>query len=241
MARIIYKYCSSDGVFNEPLHAICFSAIYNRLNTVDKMIIYHIKSELGTNKYEFHGDDTYTSIVGEELKQYLSILKEWGFKFEFNENDNYDKKEAHSYTINIKDNSIVVNKILINCIRYTHEHNFPGIIRTFLRIYPEESIINTFTKFMLAHNYARLGNNNHTFVPYSYFVFPIKDEDFEELILKNNLHTSICELLPQSSHKIGDYYGNMSKLAVYLRKALNNGTSVNEIMEMYNKEIKIIK
>lgn len=245
MNQVYYDaYPLGNGEVQSYRGSACFSMVYGRLKQYQKIVIYHPKKEYDKQVY---GDEA--SVQGQDLEEFLNCLREWKFNFTYNaddvmcdENDN-NKQPAYSYTIIIKENKNVANKILINCIRYTCEGNFGGIVRAFLKMHRDEyKGVNSFTKLMIAHQYKGLSNTNHTFVPYERFVKPITDEEFESIVLNGDGDASICNLLPQSKVQIGrGYYGNDAETAAYkpILAAFKENKSCEEIVKIYKKQIQI--
>lgn len=194
---ISYTMIDPKGVKSDRPNAACYYEHYGKLNQYATVLVYSPKSFMAkrtapTSGYgaKMYAWDAFTT---EEYKEYVRLLNGMGFKFTMAE-----EKERFVFTVQIKDNSIVANKIILNAIRYLCENPYPSIVKEFLLLAKQKMVgVNNYTKFILAHNAWAMGHGGHSFIPGHVLTLPLSNKDFKEKVLSSNSDNRICVMIPQ--------------------------------------------
>ncbi len=166
----------------------CFSGTYTRLGDYTHINVYVLKNyKIGDLTH--HLSTNHSALKEEEFLTYMKGLEKCGFKFKMSPHKiNYmygnDKYIVDGWVVQIelKENSPVMNLVLLNAIRYAYEGNFPEIARKFISLMPSRSKMKMINRFFMAHAGGAY-NSGHSILPHNQLLLPIlSDREIKELL-----------------------------------------------------------
>lgn len=204
--------------------AACFNPHYQNLWTYHSMEVFVHKDWMQENKR--HG---YKDFTKEDYEEYARLLQVMGLNFSMRQEGN-----NFVFFVPLKENTTVHNKLILNAVRYLCEDNMPHIAQHFLRFAKEKVLgVNLYTKFLVAHQFGQISNNNHAFIPYYSLPLPLSNEDFKEKMLDSKSVSPVLSVIPQCKKP---YMGNDGRNhADLLRAMVKEGYSFKKCYEKYKE------
>lgn len=183
------------------LWAACFSAVYGHLQDYASMQIFIDQREL--NPPQPVMNTTWDHFTKDHVEEYVRLLKVIGLNFKMSYNED---SKRYTFDVPLSENTIMHNKMILNCVRYLGESNYPGIVKTFLRFSKEKVFgVNLYTKLVIAHEYTHRGNVNHMFVPWYSCALQMSNEEVQRLIINNNKNQNLNFVIKQGKAHFADY------------------------------------
>ncbi len=200
----------------------CFSGQYGNLETYSELELFVNKDWLkGSVNYP---PDNYGApkaiLTLDDFKEYIRLLNVMGLKCEI-KNEEVDNQIV--LYVDFRKNNLIANKIILNSLRYLCEGNFQNIVKWFLKFSKEKVIgVNLYTKFIIAHNWGRLSNINHAFIPYYSFAKPLNNEEFKKALLDNNSKSTVLSVIPacKESFNEDDGYCRRDELTIMFKEGV---------------------
>ena len=204
--RLKYK---ADENFQLRENYACYNRFYRNLYNIETVQVFFVK------KWS-------NALTEEEILSFLGYLKKMKFKFTYR-----NTEEEWIFEIKPEKNSMLVNKILLNCFRFLYAENFPDIVKTFLKFVKNKQKQPLWNILLLSTYVDTRSNSNHSFNPYI-GVRLVTLQEFQEKILKASTNEHIRHYI---EHEFGlpgqDKYNNCKQKYI---DAVKNSKNCKELL-----------
>lgn len=221
---VVYNITELNGTLIPKQTYICYHLHYGALRKYTSMQVFAKKHYLKAN------GKMWTDFTSEEVFEYVRLLNVMGLNFTMEE-----QEDEYVFTVPLSANPIMHNKMILNCVRYLCEDNFPGIVKTFLR-YAKEKVfgVNLYTKLVIAHDYRERGNVNHMFIPWYSFALQMSNAEVKRLIIDNDGNQALNVTVAHLKKPFQKGYGENSPLPE-IHKLVAEGKPFKDIYKKYKE------
>ena len=224
----------------------CFGGFYG------SVMSYEVVEVIVLKKYGQKFPGGVMRLTEEEIFKFYENLRDCEFNFSLEvtkriiETGELGETECYVFTIDIQQNSRLVNLILLNAIRYLYEANMHLIVTAFNALMEYKHKLSTFNRFLLAHALSTGHHSGHCLIRQTNTIFKHYTEDmFLERVLKMPNETKNAKWLGD----IPGYHGfaaNMILEALPLDpvlaqklQTLYKENNIKKLFEVYESQIMV--